>query len=45
MERNVITGIESGDRVEIIDGIEEDERVVTDGYETLRDRSRVKVLQ
>jgi RND family efflux transporter MFP subunit len=45
MERDVITGIESGDRVEIIDGIEEDERVVTDGYETLRDRSRVKVLQ
>ncbi|MCF8335029.1 MAG: efflux RND transporter periplasmic adaptor subunit [Bacteroidales bacterium] len=44
-ERNVVTGIESGDRVEIIDGIEEDERVVTDGYETLRDRSRVKVLQ
>lgn len=44
-ERNVVTGIESGDRVEIIDGIEKDERVVTDGYETLRDRSRVKVLQ
>lgn len=44
-ERNVITGIESGDRVEIIDGVEKDERVVTDGYETLRDRSRVKVLQ
>jgi len=44
-ERNIVTGIESGDRVEIIDGIEKDERVVTDGYETLRDRSRVKVLQ
>lgn len=43
-ERNVVTGIESGDRVEIIDGLEEDERVVTDGYETLRDRSRVEVL-
>jgi len=44
-ERRVITGIESGERVEIRDGIKKDERVVTDGYETLRDRSKVKVLR
>ena len=44
-ERRVITGIESDDRVEIRDGIKKDERVVTDGYETLRDRSKVKVLR
>jgi RND family efflux transporter MFP subunit len=44
-ERTVVTGIESADRVEIIEGIEKDERVVTDGYETLRDRSRVRILR
>jgi RND family efflux transporter MFP subunit len=44
-ERRVVTGIESDERVEIRDGIKKDERVVTDGYETLRDRSKVKVLR
>lgn len=45
MERRVVTGIESQDSVEILDGLEIDERVVTDGYETLRNRSKVKVLR
>lgn len=44
-ERTVVTGIESDQRVEIIEGIEEDERVVTDGYETLRNRSKVRILR
>lgn len=44
-ERTVVTGLESDQRIEIIDGIEEDERVVTDGYETLRDRSKVRILR
>lgn len=44
-ERTVVTGIESDQRIEIIEGIEKDERVVTDGYETLRDRSKVRILR
>ncbi|MBS3807978.1 MAG: efflux RND transporter periplasmic adaptor subunit [Bacteroidales bacterium] len=44
-ERTVVTGIESEDRIEITNGIERDERVVTDGYETLRNRSKVRILR
>jgi len=44
-ERTVVTGIESDQRVEIIEGVKADERVVTDGYETLRDRSKVRILR
>ena len=44
-ERTVVTGIESDERIEIREGLKKDERVVTDGYETLRDRSRVEVLE
>ena len=45
IERRVVTGLESDDRIEILDGLEKEERVVTDGYETLRNRSKVKVLR
>jgi len=44
-ERTVVTGIESDERIAIREGLKKDERVVTDGYETLRDRSRVEVLE
>jgi membrane fusion protein (multidrug efflux system) len=44
-ERTVITGLESKDRVEVVSGLEPGESVVSKGFETLSDRSRVKVLR
>ncbi len=41
--REVVTGLEDEDRVEILSGIEEGERVVVQGYETLKDKTPVKV--
>jgi RND family efflux transporter MFP subunit len=44
-ERTITTGLESVDRVEVIAGLEPGESVVSKGFETLRDKSRVKVLR
>ena len=41
--RNVETGLESRDSIEIVDGIEEGDRLITSNYETLRSRTRVRV--
>lgn len=45
LERIIETGMESEDKIEVISGLEINERLVTKGFETLRDRSKVKVLQ
>ncbi|MCB0632028.1 MAG: efflux RND transporter periplasmic adaptor subunit [Saprospiraceae bacterium] len=44
-ERIIETGMESEEMIEVISGLETNERLVTKGFETLRDRSKVKVLQ
>lgn len=44
-ERTITTGLESIDRVEVIAGLEPGESVVSKGFETLQDKSRVKVLR
>jgi len=44
-EREITTGLETADRVEVIAGLESGESVVSKGFETLRDKSRVKVLR
>ena len=44
-ERVITTGLESVDRVEVVAGLESGESVVSKGFETLRDKSRVKVLR
>ncbi len=44
-ERVITTGLESVDMVEVIEGLEAGESVVSKGFETLRDKSRVKVLR
>ncbi len=41
--REVVTGLEDEERVEILSGIEAGERVVVQGYETLKDKTPVKV--
>ena len=45
LERIVETGMENEDTIEVISGLEENERLVVKGFETLRDKSKVKVLQ
>ena len=44
-ERRITTGLESADMVEVVSGLEPGESVVSRGFETLRDKSRVKVLR
>ena len=44
-ERIIQTGIENDDMIEVLDGLEENERLVVKGFETLRDKSKVKVLK
>jgi len=41
--RTVETGLESRDSIEVVDGIEEGDRLITSNYETLRARTRVRV--
>ncbi len=44
-ERTIETGLENPDDIEILKGIETGERLVISGYETLRNGSRVKIVQ
>jgi membrane fusion protein (multidrug efflux system) len=45
VERIIQTGLETEDRVEVVSGLQENERLVIEGFETLRDKSKVKVLR
>lgn len=45
IERMIETGIENEDMIEVISGLEENERLVVKGFETLRNKSKVKVLK
>jgi len=49
-ERNVArriikTGVTEGGNIEILEGLEEDERIVTVGVESLKDKMKVKVIR
>ncbi|MEE4197193.1 MAG: efflux RND transporter periplasmic adaptor subunit [Bacteroidales bacterium] len=44
-ERVVTFGLENPDHVQIISGLEKNERIVVKGFETLRNRSKVKVIK
>ena len=44
-ERIIRTGLENEESIEVISGLKENERLVTKGFETLRDKSKVKVLR
>ncbi len=43
--REVETGLETRDQIEILSGLEAGENLVVKGHETLRDKSRVRVTQ
>ena len=45
IERRIQLGIQNPDEVEVTEGLEEEAQLVIEGFETLRNRSRVKVLQ
>ena len=44
-ERLIETGLENITEVEVIRGLEKNERVVTSGFETLSNRSKVKIIK
>ncbi|MCP5053441.1 MAG: efflux RND transporter periplasmic adaptor subunit [bacterium] len=44
-KRTIKTGVSEGDNVEVLDGLEEDERVVTVGVESLKDKMKVNVIR
>ena len=44
-ERIIETGMENDEMIEVIGGLEENDRLVVKGFETLRDKSKVKILR
>ncbi|MBN1939437.1 MAG: efflux RND transporter periplasmic adaptor subunit [Candidatus Aminicenantes bacterium] len=45
LERRIQTGIENPDEIEVVSGLRPGDILVTEGFETLRDRSRVKIIE
>ncbi len=45
IERRLETGLSNRTEVEVLSGLDEKERLVVEGYETLRHRSKVKIVQ
>ena len=43
--RNLVTGIEDEENVQVLDGLFENDQLIIRGFETLRENSRVKVLR
>ncbi|MDR1723883.1 MAG: efflux RND transporter periplasmic adaptor subunit [Tannerella sp.] len=44
-QRIIQTGLEDEENIEVTDGLKENDNLVTRGYETLRENSRVKILK
>ncbi|XOV94957.1 MAG: efflux RND transporter periplasmic adaptor subunit [Bacteroidota bacterium] len=44
-EKKITTGIENLDVIEVLSGLKENDRLVVTGFETLRNKSKVSVLQ
>ncbi len=45
LERRLETGLSNRQEIEVLSGLEVDEQLVVEGFETLRDRSKVKVAR
>lgn len=45
LERRLVLGIETSDSVEVTQGLNPGESLIIEGFETLRNRSRVKVIE
>lgn len=44
-ERRLETGMENRDQIEVLDGLKKEDRIVVEGFETLRHNSKVKVIK
>jgi len=44
-ERTITTGLENPEEIEVVKGLKKGERLVVDGFETLRNNSKVKIVQ
>ena len=44
-ERVISTGLENPDVIEVTEGLKKDQRLVVKGFETLRNRSKVKIIR
>jgi RND family efflux transporter MFP subunit len=44
-ERRITTGLENPDVVQVTEGLNVDERLVVEGYETLRSRAKVRIVR
>jgi hypothetical protein len=45
MERLITTGLENPDSVEVVKGLQKNDRIVIEGFETLGNRSKVKIVR
>ena len=45
LERRIELGIETSESAEVVEGLNPDESLIIEGFETLRNRSRVKVIE
>ena len=45
MEKVITTGLENNREVEVVEGLAIDQRLVTKGFETLRDHSKIKIVR
>ncbi len=43
-DRQIVTGIENSDYVEVMEGLKVNDRLIIKGFETLRDNSKVKII-
>ena len=43
-QRRIVLGLQNEDNVEVIEGLKENDSLIIDGYETLRDRSKIKII-
>jgi RND family efflux transporter MFP subunit len=43
-DRQIVTGIENKDYVEVLEGLKVNDRLIIKGFETLRDNSKVKII-
>ena len=44
-ERRISTGLENPDQVEVVEGLSLNDRIVVEGFETLGNRSKVKIIR
>jgi membrane fusion protein, multidrug efflux system len=44
-ERRIYTGIENDDRIQVTSGLQLGDKLVVRGYETLRDKAKLKIVE